>query len=282
MPVVADDGHRFDLIRVPAEDPTGRFLFLPGMGMTARQYIPHAQALANHGIEVFIHEWRGLGSSNVRAGRASNWGYHELLELDLTAAVDALGNAAGEQKLILGGHSLGSQFACLLAACRPTQTAGVVIIAGGAPYWRSFPHRHRWALRAVFSIMPVVAAMVGHYPGRQLGFAGREARNVIGDWCRTGRTGLYAAPGIELDLEAGMTGLDIPVLGLRMAGDWFVPPASLDYLLDKLPGCKCQTVTIRPEHPDDKADHYSWMKVTGPTARAIADWHQSMAATSRA
>lgn len=276
------DDHRFDLIQVAAEDPTGYLLFLPGMGMTARQYITFAQALAARGIEVFIHEWRGLGSSNLRAGRASNWGYRELLEVDLAAAVGALSARIGNARLLLAGHSLGSQLACLLAARHPGQTAGIVIVAGGAPYWRSFPLPQRWALRGVFSFMPMVAGLVGHYPGRQLGFAGREARGVIGDWCRTGRTGIYSAPGIGDDLEAGMARLATPVLALRLAHDWFVPPGSLDWLLGKLPGCDRQTVLIEPDSAGARADHYSWIKASAASARAIANWHQSTAATSRA
>ena len=35
--------------------------------------------LAAQGIAVFVHEWRGNGSSTQRAGRRQDWGYRELL-----------------------------------------------------------------------------------------------------------------------------------------------------------------------------------------------------------
>ncbi|MCC5863848.1 MAG: alpha/beta fold hydrolase [Wenzhouxiangella sp.] len=282
IPVVSADKHRFDLIHVPAEHCRGRLLFLPGMGMTARQYIGFAKNLAEHGIETFIHEWRGLGASSLRAGRGVDWGYRELIELDLLAALDALEQRSGGERLLMGGHSLGSQLACLVAARQPRSAAGLVIVAGGAPYWRRFPWHQRWALRGVFSFMPIVARLVGHYPGRQLGFAGREARGVIDDWCRTGRTGAYAVPDMDFDLESGLAELKLPVLGLRLSRDWFVPPMSLQWLLDTMPGCEPVVVTVAPSHVGDKADHYSWMRDPTASAQAIVDWFQSTEATSRA
>ncbi len=282
IPVITADQHRFDLIHVPAEHRRGRLLFLPGMGMTARQYIGFAKSLAWHGIETFIHEWRGLGASSLRAGRGVDWGYRELIELDLLAALDALDEHSGGERLLLGGHSLGSQLACLVAARQPRSAAGLVIVAGGAPYWRSFPLHQRWVLRGVFSFMPMVAALVGHYPGRQLGFAGREARRVIGDWCRTGRTGSYALPDMDFDLQSALAELKLPVLGLRLSRDWFVPQDSLQWLIGTMPSCDHSVVTVTPAHPGDKADHYSWMQETAAGAKAIANWYQSTAATKRA
>lgn len=274
VPVTSADGHRFELIHVPAERPSARMLFLPGMGLTARQYIRFGQALSEHGIESYIHEWRGLGSSSLRASRSSNWGYRELLELDLVAAQDLIESEGrqGPLPLIVAGHSLGSQLACLLAAQRPAQCRGIAIIAGGSPYWRSFGWFKGGALLTGLSVMPGIARLIGHYPGRQLGFAGREARGVIADWARSGRTGVYQAPGIEQDLEAGLARLTAPVLGLRLADDWLVPEPSLSWLTDKLSSAQVSHRLVHAGRSDQSADHYSWMTEPGPCARAIADW----------
>ncbi len=265
------DRHEFELIQVPAADCRHRLLFLPGMGMSARQYIGFGRALAGHGIEVWLHEWRGMGSSSLRAARGCNWGYRELLEADLVAVLDAL-NQEGQVPLLFGGHSLGSQLACLLAGQRPQHCAGLLTVAGGAPYWRSFPRRMQLGLLPVFFLMPAVAALLGHYPGRRLGFAGREARGVIADWTRSGRSGRYRFPDMAQDLEAGMAALSVPVLGLRMANDRLVPQASLDWLLDKLPGCARSVELISASAPGEAADHYAWMRDTAASVAAIASW----------
>ena len=69
LPVASPDGHRASLLaRIPAT-PKTRLLWLPAMGVAARHYLPFAEALATRGIAVFLHEWRGNGSSSLRASR---------------------------------------------------------------------------------------------------------------------------------------------------------------------------------------------------------------------
>jgi predicted alpha/beta hydrolase len=270
VPVTSADGHQFELIRIRADQPKAAILFMPGMGLSARQYITFGQALARLGIETFIHEWRGLGSSSVRASRRCNWGYHELLNFDLTAAVDAIAAVTKYPGIELAGHSLGSQFACMLAAIRPDNCSSITIIAGGAPYWRAFPMKFQLGLVPAYIAMPAIARIIGHYPGRSLGFAGREARSVMSDWARTGRTGRYAAPGIKQDLEQGMAKLEVPVLGVRLADDWFVPPASLHWLTKKMPACQVEEVIIKRSNPKTPADHYGWMREPEAVAAKIS------------
>ena len=272
LAVLTPDEHRFELIRVPAAHSRARLLFLPGMGVSARQYIPFGQALSRHGVETFIHEWRGIGSSSLRASRASDWGYRELLEQDLLSAVAHIQAHGDSQGLILGGHSLGSQLACLLAAIRPRACAGLLIVAGGAPYWKAFGGWMRAGLPALFVGMPAVATLVGHYPGRQLAFAGREARGVIRDWTLSGRSGCYRPPGVDHDLEQGMGALEVPALSLRMADDWFVPQSSLDWLTSKLPSAVHDQRVLTRADFSGPADHYRWMREPDSSAAAIGQW----------
>lgn len=272
--VQAADQHRFELIGLPADAARARLLFLPGMGVSARHYIDFGLALGARGIETFIHEWRGLGSSSLRAARGCDWGYRELLELDLLAAVDAI-DAGGEPlPLIVGGHSLGSQLACLLGAMRPESIRGLLIVAGGAPYFKAFSGWMRWGLPAAFFGMPTIAGLVGHYPGSRLGFAGREARGVIRDWTHSGRSGVYAPIGLGHDLEGGMRALRVPVFGLRMADDWFVPQSSLDWLTAKLPAAQHEQEVLKRELFSGPADHYRWMREPESSAQAIASWRE--------
>lgn len=286
LPVTAGDGHRFDLIHVPAEAPEQRLLFLPGMGLSARQYIAFGQALASRGIEVFIHEWRGIGSSTLRAARSVDWGYRELLELDLAAALKAVNGsidqtgkpadqASDGQRIIIGGHSLGSQLACMLAAVSLERPAGLLLVAGGSPYWKTFPGIQRGLLRAGFLALPLIGRLFGHYPGRSLGFAGREARGVMADWAWTGRRGHYALPGLSVDPEARMGELDLEVLALRLAEDWFVPEASLNWLTDKLPRCRISRRVIDDLPEATRADHFGWLRAPQPLAEAVANHFMS-------
>jgi len=272
IPVRAADGHSFELIHARSPEAVARLLFLPGMGLSARQYIAFARSLAAKGIDTLLHEWRGLGSSSLRAARGVNWGYRELLELDLAAAIDAARDASGDKTLLIGGHSLGSQLALLAAAQRRCDCLGLVVVAGGAPYWRCYGGWMRTALRGIFVGMPLIARLFGHYPGRQLGFAGREARGVIDDWAASGKTGEYRPRNVGLDLESHMQALTCPLLSVRMMDDWFVPQASLDWLTDKLSRSTTTQVSISHFDGPGSADHYQWMKQPDSTAAAIAAW----------
>ena len=269
--VQSKDGHRFELIHVPAGNVRQTMIFLPGMGLSARHYITYAQALAKYGVEVFIHEWRGIGSSNVRAARQVDWGYRELLEFDLYSAIDTITGDQWRERLIIGGHSLGSQFACMLAAMRPERCGALALVAGGAPYWRVFGPAMKLVMLGVMIGFPLVAAVRGHYPGKSLGFAGREARSVISDWCQSARTGQYRPSGIDSDLEAGMRDLEAPVIAIKMADDWFVPNTSLHWLTGKLAGCEV-THRVIEATVDCPADHYGWMRDPGSTVGSIIEW----------
>ncbi len=269
--VTASDGHRFDLIHVPAALAQQTILFIPGMGLSARQYIRLGQALAERGIESYIHEWRGIGSSDQRASRDNDWGYRELLDIDLAASLAAIRAVCGNRRLLIGGHSLGSQFACLLAGRHTEACQGIALVAGGAPFEQLFPWWGRLTLFLAFRLMPAIGYLIGHYPGRALRFAGREARGVIADWTRTGRTGHYNLPGLVPTPEAQMLELTVPVLATRMADDWFVPEASLKGLTDKLPACQITSMVINSDDLSGKADHFAWLNSADVMARTIAD-----------
>ncbi|WP_430389013.1 alpha/beta hydrolase family protein [Dyella sp. 20L07] len=272
LPAVTVDGARADvLLQRPAGDTRAVLYWLPALGVSARQYLPLAQALAEKGIAVAIHEWRGIGSSNHRASRRDNWGYRELLKDDLPAGLGALQKLLPRARYWLGGHSLGAQLASVYAGLNPGQVAGLVVVASGSPYWRRF--RYALLVRLAYALAPLLAGVVGYLPGRRIGFGGNEARQVITDWALTGTTGRYAAAGIADDLEQRLGALDLPLLALRMHDDWLGPQASLDWLLGKMPHNYVQRDVLTSADFDDKpADHFGWMKMPEPVASRIASW----------
>lgn len=267
--VVAADGAGSDLLLVGPADATHWLYWLPAMGVPAKHYLPLAQGLAAHGTAVALHEWRGIGSSDRRAGRHQDWGYRALLHEDLPAGITAARAAWPGRRGALGGHSLGGQLACAYAALNPGRVDQLVLAASGAPYWKNFPWS--WLIGAAYLAAPLLAGVTGHFPGRRIGFGGNEARGVIRDWARSGRSGRYAADGMG-ELEAGMAGFAGRVLALRMRDDWLGPAASLDWLLGKLPCASVRREVLGPEDLHGPADHFSWMKSPTPVAARIALW----------
>lgn len=267
LPVETGDGHRAELIARIPDAPRARLLWLPGMGLPARQFIPFAEALAGRGVAVFLHEWRGIGSSNLRAGGGNDWGYRELLADILASEAVAEAQAPGLRR-ILGGHSLGGQLACCRLGLQPDAADAVWLVASGAPYWRAFPAPARWGLPLAYRFLPWFARRCGYMPGRRIGFGGNEAVGVIDDWSRTALGGRYAARGIDADLEAGMARFAGEVRCASMADDWLGPPSSARFLTGKLGAASVQARTLDAAALGSAADHYAWMKASD----AVTTW----------
>jgi predicted alpha/beta hydrolase len=267
LPVVAADGHRFRLLVRRPTTPVAALLWLPALGVAAKHYLPFAEALSARGVAVFVHEWRGHGSSDVRAGHDRDWGYRTLLEDDLPAALAAMQAACPDIPRIVGGHSLGSQLATCLLALRPDAAQRLWLVAGGAPYWRSFPAPRGWLLPLAYRFAPWLADRRGHLSGRTIGFGGREARGVIHDWARSGLSGRYAGAGMTTDLEAALADVQVAVDAVRLADDWLVPAGSLDWLLGKLRPAAVHRSVLDAAQLGTRADHFAWMH----RPEAIAD-----------
>lgn len=265
------DGADFELLCVVPDSSRRLLYWLPAMGMPARQYLPLAQALAARGVGVVLHEWRGIGSSNRRASRHADWGYRELLQQDLAAGLATLRQRWPQASCSVGGHSLGGQLGLLFAGLHPGEFDSLVLVASGAPYWRTF--RHGWLVGLCMWLAPVLANACGYLPGRRLGFGGNEARGVIADWTRSGRSGQYRAKSVDRDLEQALGELRLPVLAMRLHDDWLGPAASLQWLLDKL-GPAPRTIEVITSRDLDgrPADHFDWMKSPEPLAMRMAHW----------
>ncbi|WP_369938933.1 alpha/beta fold hydrolase [Xanthomonas medicagonis] len=267
LPASAGDGHRWNvLVRMPAA-PRRALLWLPALGVAARHYLPFAEALAARDVAVFVHEWRGNGSSTLRPSRASDWGYRQLLCEDLPASHVALARHTA-LPLTLGGHSLGGQLACCYAALHPQAAAQLWLVASGTPYWRCFAPPRRYLLPLAYRFLAWLAQRQGVLHGRRLGFGSTEARSLIADWARVGLSNRYAAAGLAVDLEALLAQLQVPARGVLLRDDWMAPEASLRALLRKL-ASPSQLHVLDAAQLGTAADHFAWMKQPAAVVQAL-------------
>jgi predicted alpha/beta hydrolase len=220
-------------------------------------------------VAVFVHEWRGHGTSSLRAGRTRDWGYCELLTQDIPASEAAIVTHVPGVERIVGGHSLGGQLASCYAGLSAHEVHRLWLVASGAPYWRSFPTPTRWWLPMAYRFLPWLAERAGALPGRRIGFGGNEARGLIRDWARTGLTGRYAARGLELDLEQALAASPLEVHAVLMAKDWLAPESSLRFLLSKLAASHVTTDVLGEAQLGAAADHFQWLQGPGPVVEAL-------------
>lgn len=267
--VAARDGHRWTTLCVHPRNARAHLIWLPALGVAARHYEAFAHALAARGVAVSVHEWRGLGTSSLRASRRDDWGYRELLLEDIPATREVAA-AAGAGPLLLGGHSLGGQLATCAAALDPRGVEALWLVASGSPWPGAFPRRTAWWLPVAYQTLRSLARINGVLPGRRIGFGGNEARSVIRDWSCTALTGRYAAPGVG-DLEARLASFAVPVRAAVLADDWLAPDSSLRYLVGKTASRDVLVESFDAPRLGITADHFAWMRSPAAIAAFLAN-----------
>lgn len=265
---VESDGHAWKVLSVAPPSPHRTLVWVPALGVPARHYEAFAQALAARGVAVVVHEWRGFGSSSLRASRRVDWGYRHLLLHDLPATRAAAERLHPGLPVTAGGHSLGGQLATCSLALDPTFGEDLWLVASGAPYPGAFPLRARLWLPPAYRLLSGLAHAFGALPGRRIGFGGQEARGVIRDWSRTALTGRYAAPGVG-DLEPRLRGVVAPVRGVLLERDWLAPTGSLAYLTSKLGSRDVRVDVLDAQSLGAPADHFAWMRSPDAVADAL-------------
>lgn len=258
--VEADDGHTWQLLAVIPKQPTTRLFWLPAMGVAARHYLVFAQELAAQGIAVFVHDWRGNGSSSLRPARGTDWGYREVLMQDLPASEAVIAQHLDGLPRIVGGHSLGGQLACCHLGLAPGRASRLWLAASGSPYWRAFPLRSKWWLPMAYRFLPWLAERRGFLPGRSVGFGGNESRRLVHDWARSALSGRYAADGLGIDLEAALQHIVVDAHAVALTEDWMAPASSTRYLLSKLPRSRHRIESLDRHALGTRAGHFEWMK----------------------
>lgn len=200
-------------------------IIAPALGVRASYYRRLVEQLAAQGLAAAAVDWPGFGASPIRAGWRRRWGYRALV--DHVAAVCAAAHAR-HPRLIALGHSIGGQVVSMLGAQPGLE--GVLLVASGTPYWRTWQGALAWRRRAEIELCNAIARVWGHFPGDRVGFAGRESRQLIFEWAHVGRTGSFAVRGFDGDARLAAPGP--PIRAIALKGDVFATEDATRRLLD--------------------------------------------------
>jgi predicted alpha/beta hydrolase len=273
-PVRADDGHTFELLVTKPEDAHASLLFVSAMGVEASYYEPFAEALGQRGVLAAMCDLRGHGTSSLRPRRGLDFGYREIVELDIPSAVAAVEQRAAGLPLYLGGHSLGGQLMMLHVAATKPRLAGMALVACAIPYYRSWTGKQRAWIRLATILLPVAGFVLGYVPGNRLGFGGTEAKALMNDWARNARTARYEPIGSELDYEAALAALQVDLITVNIEGDEMAPPNAVDFMFDKVPHARGERVQAKLSENKPGA-HFRWARDPSEVVRVVADWIHS-------
>lgn len=273
--ISTSDQHQFQARIFDVADPNAPTLvFLSAMGTPARVYQRYGQAMAEQGIRVITPDWRGIGSSSLRASRRQNFAYRHLVEIDLAALLAQVSQHYPDSSIWLGGHSLGGQLSVLGAAIH-THVSGIVLIASGSVHLQAYAPKLRLGIRTLVALSRITGSVLGYFPGSHIGFAGREARGVMLDWGHVAHHGNYRPHGSSVDYEQALRQLNIPILALNFEADTWSPARSASALLEKLPYSKAtQWLWTKTETNNEALDHFSWTKQPALLAPQLARYIQ--------
>lgn len=251
-----------------ASDPGAPLVaVLPAMGIRASYYAGLAAALHERGLSVLLADFPGHGDSPVRARRGLDWSYGDLVGRHAPAVRAAAGRALPEAPFVWLGHSLGGQVA-LMDAGLSREVSGVALVASGSPYVGNWRGGRRLYMRLALPSCALLARGLGRFPGEAVGFGGREAKSLILEWARAGRTGRYAFAG--LDGDAALAGWRGPTLAIELAGDDFAPRSAMLHSLAKT-RAEPEWVRWDPD-PALDLDHNRWPRAPEQPAERVATW----------
>jgi len=259
----------------------GSLLLLPALGVPARKYARCASLLAEAGIHVTVMEWRGVGDSPLRASRRCDFGFAELLDTDIPAALRGMREAAPDAPLWIMGHSLGGHLGAITAGRLQETLDGLILVACGSPWLEAYEGPTRRRIHLLSALIPACNALLGYFPGDRIGFGGRQPRRLMCDWRALANTGRYSAQGVDEDLEAGLAHYAGPVLSLRMADDDFAPAAAVQAVTTKLRAARLEQAVLGADELGAPADHFRWAKQPEAVVGRVTAWcAQSMPETA--
>ena len=272
LDIFTSDQHLFQATLYPADmagAPT--LIFLCALGTPARIYARLARELAQQGINVCIPDWRGIGSSSIRATRDVDFGYYQLLEIDHPALLEALRKRYPAAPVWLGGHSLGGQLSLLAASSAKLSVDGVLLVASGTVHLPCYPSKLRAGIRAVTLLVRLSGSVLGYFPGDRLGFGGREALGVMRDWSHVARTGKYKVAKSAVNYEHALSELKTSIGALTFAGDAWAPANATQALIKKAEKSnQTHWHWSREDTQGYNIDHFSWLKRPELVAPTIA------------
>ena len=240
-------GHVFSSVQNALSETQVPVLICPATGVKQHFYFSFARWLAEHGHEVLVFDYRGIGLSLQGALKNSRATLAEWGQQDQAAAIDWLVRHTGQDKVLLMGHSAGGQMLGLLPNYHRVERA--VGVASSTGWLKRM--RPAFRLKATFGLrvfLPLGIRFKGYGPCKTIGLGENLPAKVAlqwGEWCSQGG---YATQAVKrtphLDFHAQIR---IPYTVLHATDDDIATPGTVSDLLRTLPKAQKQVRCIAPK-----------------------------------
>ncbi|MEM6633690.1 MAG: alpha/beta fold hydrolase [Bacteroidota bacterium] len=273
-PITLRDQSQNTLSLFPVENSKGlTILVLPAMGVRASYYKHFAAQMASLGYNAITVDQRGHGHSSIRPKHGVNFGYEEMIQ-DTKEVVEEIERLFPNTQLMIAGHSLGGQVASLFAARYPGKIKALALIAACSVYHEGWSGGQAVQLKVISRVFYPLSQLFGYFPGKVVGFGGKEARGVMRDWCHNAKSGLYEPAGSDFNYEQALASTQIPIFAASMEGDWLAPYKAVANLYAKFhPESPITHLSVTKENSHiENLDHFTWAKYPQFMANALNSW----------
>lgn len=251
--------------------PHALLLFVCALGVEASYYTKFAEAMAARGVALAMCDLRGNGTSSLRPRRGVDFGYREIIEADIPAAIAVVKGRMPSTPFYVGGHSLGGQLMMLHVAAQKPDVAGVVLIACAIPYYRHWTGKNRRQVLLATRLFPVIGFFLGYVPGKRFGFGGTEARTVMRDWAHNAATARYEPRNSTVDYEAALREAEVAFVTVNIEEDDMGPPNAVEFMFEKVPHAKGERIEVKLSEHKPGA-HFRWARDPHTAVDAVMRW----------
>ena len=218
--ITASDGYRLSaLYATPVGEHIGVVVISSATGIKKEYYINFARFLVQHGYNVLLYDYRGIGGSAPENIRAFKSYMYEWGTLDMNAVVDYLVNEKKLTDIIWLGHSVGAQMVGFIKHC--SHIKRIIAISAAFGYWKHLPSPLKWKIWGLwFFVGPLMVWLFGYGAMKKIGWGENLSRNMMKEWrewclSRTYFTGMLKKR-LHQDKFYGFT---IPVTSIYMSDD---------------------------------------------------------------
>ncbi|WP_161569542.1 alpha/beta fold hydrolase [Veronia nyctiphanis] len=272
--VTLPDGHHTEVHwSHPPVQPQGVVILVSALGVSVDYYRGLVKQWSERGYIIARFESRGMRYSSVNDVINDNFGYREVLDVDMATIIPFITQQYPDLPVWLCGHSLGGQFALMYASDYLPNLEGVMLLAAGSNHFRTLKSsiavtRRQLEIKAI----RVVNQCMGYFPGHRVGFGGKQPKNLMADWSYEGLTGRYKVVNSDKDYNVLLKELALPVMMISFAGDHWVPKRSADRLAEKLIHCSVVQKELSYSWKSKPVDHFTWSKAPEQVLDAFEEW----------
>jgi predicted alpha/beta hydrolase len=234
-----------------------------GIGIAAVRYHRFAAYLASRGIGVLTFDYRGVGRSSFFPPRQESATLEDWAEWDVSGAIFYCRSAFPGAEVVGIAHSFGA----FLLLCSPeTQhVSRIVLVCAHTGFPGDYHIKYMFPMVFVWHlIMPLIAHIIGYFPGRSLGLGENLPKKVAIQWSSRIRSSFATTSSRTRSLLAQASGLEKSVLAVRFENDGFASHRGERRLFSYAPRLRVRRLKVQDSTKMPLLGHFGFFRATCP------------------